>query len=185
MITRCPAGAGSGPRVLVAYATAGSEGQTALIAARLAETARGGGASSSSSTARLRLRSCGSTRTTGRSSAGRSAGGGTGARWIASCAALFVASNRESHRATAREYPGRLLRQQGLEPREVVVLGGALRFSRHGWLGRRILSAMNRRYLDERAMDHDGEFTDWDEVEALAERLLAAIRSARGREAAP
>jgi menaquinone-dependent protoporphyrinogen oxidase len=178
-------------QLLVAYATAGSEGQTELIAARLAETLREQGAEVDvvdieSAPRDLALGGYDAALVGGSIRGGRYRGslrrflrerrGDLAALpWGFFSVCLFVASTREDHRAAAREYPRRLLGDEGLEPREVAVVGGALRFSRHGWLGRRILYATNRRYLGRTGMDHDWEYTDWDEVAAFARRVLASV----------
>jgi menaquinone-dependent protoporphyrinogen oxidase len=83
--------------------------------------------------------------------------------------------DEEDSRAAARELPRRFLRDLRLEPREVAVFGGALRFSRHGRLGGRLLFAINRRYLPETEMEHDWEYTDWDQVDAFARGLGATL----------
>ena len=95
--------------------------------------------------------------------------------WAFFSVCLTIAATSEEARAEARALPRRLLTDEGLAPADVAVFGGALRFSRHGRLGARILFAINRRYLPGSAMDRDWEYTDWDEVDAFARRLLATI----------
>jgi menaquinone-dependent protoporphyrinogen oxidase len=184
------------PRALVAYATAGSEGQTERLAARLAETLRGDGArvdvvDCEAPPAGLRLGAYDGVLVGGSVRGGRyrrslrrflRAGGDELARipWAFFSVCLTVAATREGSRAAARELPRRFLRDLRLEPREVAVLGGALRFSRHGRLGGRLLFAINRRYLPETDMDHDWEYTDWDQVDAFARGLGGTLaRDAR------
>ena len=101
--------------------------------------------------------------------------------WAFFSVCLTIAATGEETRSRARDLPRRLIAEGGFEPVEVEVFGGALRFSRHGRLGARVLFAMNRRYLPESSMDQDWEYTDWDEVEALAHRLLAAVRAPDAR----
>jgi menaquinone-dependent protoporphyrinogen oxidase len=186
---------GSGTaRVLVAYATAGSEGQTQLIAARLAEALRAGGARADvvdceAPPSGLRLDEYDAALVGGSVRGNRyrrslrrflRAGRDELARmpWAFFSVCLTVAATREDDRAAARELPRRFLRELALEPREVAVFAGALRFSRHRRLGARLLFAINRRYLPETDMDHDWVFTDWHEVDALAGGLTETL--ARG-----
>ena len=183
----------SAPRILVAYATAGSEGQTILVAERLAETLRGSGASADL----VDLDASAAAALGGYDGAllGGSVRGGRYRRslrrllrtrhdelarmpWAFYSVCLTIAATSEEARAEARALPRRLLADEALEPTDVAVFGGALRFSRHGRLGARILFAINRRYLPDSAMDRDWEYTDWDEVDAFARRLLATIAAA-------
>jgi menaquinone-dependent protoporphyrinogen IX oxidase len=113
------AGAGPGPRVLVAYATAGSEGRTELIAERMVEAVRARGASADTL-------DCGAAGAApdlagydGALVGGSIRGGrdrrslarfldGAGAEparmpWAFFSVCLFVASNREDHRAAAQD----------------------------------------------------------------------------------
>ena len=182
------------PRVLVAYATPGSEGQTALIAKRLATTLRAAGAVAEV----VDLGAAGAPPLERYDGAliGGSVRGGRYRRslrrllaarrdelaripWAFFSVCLTIASASEEARAEARALPRRLLADEGLEPAEAAVFGGALRFSRHTRLGARLLFAINRRYLPDTDMDHDWEYTDWDEVDALARRLLALARTSR------
>jgi menaquinone-dependent protoporphyrinogen oxidase len=180
--------------VIVAFSTAGSEGQTERIAARLAEALRAGGArvdvvDCEAPPAGLRLEGYDAALVGGSVRGGRyrrslrrflRAGSDELARmpWAFFSVCLTVAATREDYRAAARELPWRFLRDLALEPREVAVFGGALRFSRHRRLGARLLFAINRRYLPETDMDHDWEYTDWDQVDALARGLTEML--ARG-----
>jgi menaquinone-dependent protoporphyrinogen oxidase len=181
-------------RVLVGFATAGSEGQTVLIAERLAETLRAAGASADV----LDLDAETTPPLDGYDGLllGGSVRGGRYRRslrrllrrrqddlarvpWAFFSVCLTIAATGEDARAEARALPRRLLADEGLDPAEVAVFGGALRFSRHTRLGARLLFAINRRYLPDTDMDHDWEYTDWDEVDALARRLLAIARTSR------
>jgi menaquinone-dependent protoporphyrinogen oxidase len=181
------------PRILVAYATAGSEGQTILIAERLAETLRASGASAD--LVDLDAGAAAPLDEYDGALLGGSVRGGRYRRslrrllrarrdelarlpWAFFSVCLTIAATSEEARAEARALPRRLLADERLAPTEVAVLGGALRFSRHGRLGARLLFAVNRRDLPDSAMDRDWEYTDWDEVDALARRLLATIAAA-------
>ena len=177
-------------RVLIGFATAGSEGQTALIAERLAETLRASGAAAEV----VDLDAETAPPLDGYDGAllGGSVRGGRYRRslrrllrrrqddlarvpWAFFSVCLTIAATGEDARAEARALPRRLLADEELDPAEVAVFGGALRFSRHNRLGARILFAINKRYLPDTDMDHDWEYTDWDEGDALARRLLATI----------
>jgi menaquinone-dependent protoporphyrinogen oxidase len=178
------------PRILVVYATPGSEGQTALIARRLATTLRAAGAVAE--VVDLGAADAPPLERYDGALIGGSVRGGRYRRslrrllaargdelgrmpWAFFSVCLTIAAVSEEAREEARALPRRLLADEGLEPAEVAVFGGALRFSRHSRLGARILFRVNRRDLPEAGMDHDWEYTDWDEVDALARRMLAAI----------
>ena len=185
------------PRILIVYATAGSEGQTALIAQRLAGALRVGGASAdvvdcAEAPPDLRLGAYDGALVGGSVRGGRyrrslrrflreRGAELAGTPWAFFSVCLTVVSEREGYRAAALELPRRMLEEMGLEPREVAVFGGALRFSRHGRLAGRILFAMNRRYLGETDMAHDWEYTDWGDVADFAHRFLASLASPGGR----
>jgi menaquinone-dependent protoporphyrinogen oxidase len=180
------------PAILVAHASAGSEGQTALIAERLATTLRGAGAvvevvdleggraprpfaaydglllggSVRGGRYRRSLRRLLSDR---RDELAR-------ARWGFFSVCLTIASASDEARAAAEALPRRVLDGAGLRPAQVAVFGGALRFSRHGRLAGRLLFAINRRHLPETDTDHDWEYTDWAQVDAFARRFLDALR---------
>jgi menaquinone-dependent protoporphyrinogen oxidase len=187
-------GPGRALRILVAYATAGSEGQTAQIAGRLAEVLRDEGASVDVVDCEARP----GIAVEGYDGAllGGSVRGGRYRRslrrllrrqrevlarrpWGFYSVCLTVASQREKDRIRARELPWRLMRKEGLAPRRVAVFAGALRFSHHGRLGARILFAVNRRYLGRDDMSRDWVYTDWDEVAAFAHGFLASVIDAR------
>jgi menaquinone-dependent protoporphyrinogen oxidase len=178
-------------RILVAHASAGSEGQTVRIAERLAETLVAAGAE----VQLVDLERDAAPPLAGFDGAliGGSVRGGryrrplrrllhegheqlAGLPWAFFSVCLTIAATDERARGNARELPRRLMADAGLAPLEIAVFGGALRFSHHGRLGGRLLFAINRRYLPEASMDRDWEYTDWAEVEALAHRLMAVVR---------
>ena len=188
------------PRLLVAYATQGSEGQTVQIAERLAAVLR-------ESAALADVVDCEKLPSDFRLSSydgaiiGGSVHGGRYRRslrrllrgqrasleslpWAFFSVCLAIASTREDSRAVAGKLPHQLLAREGLAPREVAVFAGALRFSRHSRLGARILFRMNRGYLGRTEMEGDWEYTDWDEVDAFARRFLVSV-TADVRAAAP
>jgi menaquinone-dependent protoporphyrinogen IX oxidase len=184
------------PRILVAYATPGSEGQTELIAERLAATLRADGAE---------VDVADLVRSDGPHDLGAYDGVIVGGsvrgsryrrslhrfldvhreglarrRWALFSVCLMVAAVDPAARARAQELPRELARRHHVRPTEIAVLGGALRFSRHGRLGARVLYAVNRRALGRTRME-DWEYTDWDAVDALAQRMTAAVRESRAR----
>lgn len=180
----------SSRRILVAYATT-TEGQSVRIARHLAETLRAEAVS-------VDVVDCAAVPRGLRIDAydGALLGGGVrGGRyprallrllrrqrealsrtpWAFFSVCLTIVSTREQDRAAARELPRRVLGAERLEPGDVAVFPGALRFSGHSRLGGRILFEINKRYLDATDMKEDWEYTDWDEVADFARRFLASV----------
>ncbi len=185
------------PRVLVAFATKGSEGQTARIAERLAAMLREGGARADvvdveESKPDLRASAYDAALIGGSVRAGRYRrslrrllGSEKAALeeipWAFFSVCLGVAATSEAVRDASRELPRRLMADKGVRPDEIAVLAGAIRFSHHGRLGSWVLYRMNRGYLGRTDRDGDWECTDWDDVDAFAHRFLASLNAeARG-----
>jgi menaquinone-dependent protoporphyrinogen oxidase len=185
------------PRILLAYATAGSEGQTVLIVEHLARALRlQGAAVVVADLEDVHGRAAIAPGYDGVIAGGSVRGGRyrrslrrfldrnrttlAGLPWAFFSVCLTVAATSETARRGAAELPRKLLRRHGLEAGEVAVFAGALRFSRHTRLGARLLFATNRRYLGRTSMDEDWEYTDWDQVDAFGGRFLASLSADAG-----
>jgi menaquinone-dependent protoporphyrinogen oxidase len=67
--------------------------------------------------------------------------------------------------------------RQGWQPTLCEVLAGALRYPRYGWLDKRMIQLIMRITGGETDTSRDIEYTDWAEVQALAERLAQHLHA--------
>jgi menaquinone-dependent protoporphyrinogen oxidase len=161
-------------RILVLYASV--EGQTARIAARLAEDLRGKGHSVALDEARDGVDPAaydavvvGASVHYGRYPArlrrfARSHAWALETRYSAFFSVSL--SGSEQHAAG-------FLRQVGWRPALVASFVGALRYSRYGWLKRRLVQAFARMGGHSTDATRDHEYTDWRAVDRFAEAFAA------------
>jgi menaquinone-dependent protoporphyrinogen oxidase len=90
---------------------------------------------------------------------------------------LLQLSKQEASRMHAAEYVPRFLNETGWRPRLSTEFAGALRFTRFGWLGKRIMRAIWRREGFEADLSRDYEFTDWDKVDIFADQFSSLLAS--------
>lgn len=177
------------PRVLVTYHS--SEGQSALIAERIAEGLRAEGAA-------VDLFEVGHAPPPGDYDGvvlGDSVHAGRHSRALARYiakhgdeldampVALFQTSLTSSqddaeHTAEAHRLLHRLLDGTGLEPDIVGLFAGALAYTRYGWLKRRLMRRIAASEVGDIDVSTDHEYTDWEAVDAFARDVSALVSSA-------
>jgi len=81
---------------------------------------------------------------------------------------LSSAVDDEERRAEAARYVDELLEAVGWHPDRVGLFGGALRYSKYGFLKRLLMKRIAKNATGDIDTSRDYEYTDWDEVEAFA-----------------
>lgn len=71
-------------------------------------------------------------------------------------------------RAEAARYVDELLEESGWHPDKTGLFGGALRYSKYGFLKRLLLKRIAKDATGDVDTSHDYEYTDWEEVAAFA-----------------
>jgi menaquinone-dependent protoporphyrinogen oxidase len=163
-------------RILIAYASI--EGQTARIAARLAERlqARGHAAELREAAAGFDAWACDGL------IIGASVHYGAPPRW------LRAALRRERQALAARTgaffsvclsmnpaYGEKFLQRAGWRPQQVATFAGALRYSQYGWFKRRLIQGFARVGGHSTDASRDHEYTDWAAVERFADAFAARL----------
>lgn len=87
-------------------------------------------------------------------------------------------------RSEAAAYVDELLEQTGFEPDRIAKFGGALRYSKYGFLKRLMMKRIARKATGDTDIRRDYEYTDWDEVDAFAADVAAFVEG-RVRAARP
>ena len=139
-------------RILVVYQT--SEGQTAKIAERIAETLRERGNNVDALNAKP-------------------------SALFQVC--LASANPDEQHTAAAHELVVDLTERTGLDPDAVGMFAGALVYTQYGWFKRHMMRAIVKHEGGDLDMSKDYEYTDWDAVIAFAEHVDAIVNTAPSR----
>lgn len=176
------------PRILVAYHSA--EGQSALIAERIAERLREGGAAvdllevaDAPAPGAYDGVVLGDSVHAGRHSRALTRYIGKHAEELDTLpVALFQTSLTSSqadaeHTAEAHQLLHRLLDGTGLEPDIVGLFAGALAYTRYGWLKRRMMRHIAESEGGDVDVSTDHEYTDWEAVDAFAHDMSALVRS--------
>jgi len=82
---------------------------------------------------------------------------------------LSSAVDDEEKRAEAAGYIDGFLEETGWEPDRICALGGALRYSKYGFLKRLMMKRIAGKVTGDTDTSRDYEYTDWDEVEAFTD----------------
>lgn len=85
--------------------------------------------------------------------------------------------NPETQKAE-REIAENFFRWSGWNPREFVVLAGALRYSKYGWLKTKIMQVIARKQGGGTDPSRDYEYTDWNQVQVFALRFSELVSQA-------
>ena len=88
---------------------------------------------------------------------------------------LASAAGSEEGAAESADYVEALLSRTDWDPDRVAQFGGALRYSRYGFLTRLLMRWIVGDSFPEADRSGDTEFTDWDEVEAFANDVGAFV----------
>jgi menaquinone-dependent protoporphyrinogen oxidase len=93
---------------------------------------------------------------------------------------MAIASRDPKERAEAHRLATRFPATLGWRPDAIAVFAGALMWSRYGWLRRAAMRSIARREMDEPVdTAHDRVFTDWADVDGFARAFAARVAAAR------
>ena len=81
---------------------------------------------------------------------------------------LSSVSDDPERRAIAAEYVDSLLESTSWNPARIALFGGALRYSKYGFLKRLLMKRIAKGATGDVDTSQDYEYTDWEEVEAFA-----------------
>ncbi len=88
---------------------------------------------------------------------------------------LSSAVDDEARRADAADYVDAFLEETGWRPDRIARFGGALRYSKYGFLKRLMMKRIAREATGDTDASRDYEYTDWHEVEAFAADFAAFV----------
>jgi len=95
---------------------------------------------------------------------------------------LSSVSDDPERQAIAAEYVDSLLESTGWNPDRIGLFGGALRYSKYGFLKRLLMKRIAKGATGDVDTSQDYEYTDWDEVEAFANDFAAFVEQRLGTE---
>ncbi|RKD88916.1 flavodoxin domain-containing protein [Halopiger aswanensis] len=93
---------------------------------------------------------------------------------------LSSAVDDEKRRADAASYVDGLLEETDWHPDRIGLFGGALRYSKYGFLKRLLMKRIAKDATGDVDTSRDYEYTDWDEVDAFAADFAAFVESRTG-----
>jgi len=93
---------------------------------------------------------------------------------------LSAASDDPDERAEAAGYVEDFEDSTAFHPDRVGLFGGALRYSKYGFLKRLLMKRIAGKTSGDTDTSRDYEYTDWDEVEAFAEDFAAFVEGRLG-----
>ncbi|EMA37755.1 flavodoxin domain-containing protein [Halococcus hamelinensis] len=93
---------------------------------------------------------------------------------------LSLASATEQGAAQAAEYVDEFLEATGWQPDRIGLFGGALRYSKYGFLKRLLMKHIAKSATSDTDTSRDYEYTDWEEVEAFANDVAAFVEGRLG-----
>ncbi len=88
---------------------------------------------------------------------------------------LSSATDDPQRRAEAARYVDSLLEETSWQPDRITLFGGALRYSKYGFLKRLMMKRIARKATGDIDTSRDYEYTDWDEVMAFANDFAAFV----------
>ncbi|ELY87876.1 flavodoxin/nitric oxide synthase [Natrialba hulunbeirensis JCM 10989] len=88
---------------------------------------------------------------------------------------LASAVDDESARADAAEYVDEFLEKTDWQPDRIGLFGGALRYSKYGFLKRLVMKRIAKGATGDSDTSQDYEYTDWHEVEAFTADFAAFV----------
>ncbi|AEH39093.1 flavodoxin domain-containing protein [Halopiger xanaduensis] len=93
---------------------------------------------------------------------------------------LSSAVDDEERRAEAAAYVDGLLEEADWHPDRIGLFGGALRYSKYGFLKRLLMKRIAKDATGDVDTARDYEYTDWNEVEAFADDFAAFVEGREG-----
>jgi menaquinone-dependent protoporphyrinogen oxidase len=97
---------------------------------------------------------------------------------------ISSAVDDEARRAEAAGYVDSFLEETGWQPDRIARFGGALRYSKYGFLTRLLMKRIARGATGDTDTSRDYEYTDWQEVETFATDVAAFVEGRLGETAA-
>jgi menaquinone-dependent protoporphyrinogen oxidase len=93
---------------------------------------------------------------------------------------LSSAVDDEKRRAEAAGYVEDLVAGTGWNPDRIGLFGGALRYSKYGFLKRLLIKRIAKTATGDTDTSRDYEYTDWDEVDAFAADFAGFVETRQG-----
>lgn len=93
---------------------------------------------------------------------------------------LSSATDDEVRRAEAAGYVDAFVEETGWQPDRVGLFGGALRYSKYGFLKRLVMKRIAREATGDTDTAQDYEYTDWEVVEAFANDFATFVEGRLG-----
>ena len=93
---------------------------------------------------------------------------------------LSSAEDDPERRAEAASYVDSLLESAEWNPDRIGLFGGALRYSKYGFLKRLVMKRIARKTIGDTDTSQDYEYTDWEEVDAFANDFAAFVEGRLG-----
>lgn len=90
---------------------------------------------------------------------------------------LSTATDEPDRRAEAAGYVDTLLEESSWQPDRIGLFGGALRYSKYGFLQRLMMKRIAKDATGDIDTSQDYEYTDWAEVDAFANDFAAFVES--------
>lgn len=89
---------------------------------------------------------------------------------------LGIVSQHAKDRAEAESLADEFLREEGFLPTRRACFAGALRYSKYGWLKKRLMRRIAEKSGSETEMTRDYEYTDWHSVDAFATDFASLVQ---------
>jgi len=94
---------------------------------------------------------------------------------------LTSANPDERHTTDARRMVDELVHRTGFAPRAVGMFAGAVAYTKYGPMKRRLMRWIVKREQGDTDISRDFEYTDWDAVDAFARAVLSSAEPAAAR----
>ena len=88
---------------------------------------------------------------------------------------LLQISHRPESQEKAARYVPSFLEETGWRPQLTAVFAGAMKYTRFGWLGKRLMRAIWQKEGLEADITRDYEYTCWEEVDRFVEEFQAML----------
>ncbi|WP_247730579.1 flavodoxin domain-containing protein [Halovivax limisalsi] len=93
---------------------------------------------------------------------------------------VSLSSATEEGQPQAASYVEAFVDETEWHPDRIGLFGGALRYSKYGFLKRLVMKQIVKRSMPDADTTRDAEFTDWDEVDAFAADVAAFVEGRLG-----
>jgi len=89
---------------------------------------------------------------------------------------LAMTQPHADEREKAKKLVSEFLQQTGLQPVKVRHVAGALKYTQYDFFKRLVERSLSKHLADSGDTAHDHEYTDWNDVEAFVDEVLAAAK---------